>query len=71
MTRHEEGGEVLYQVRAIAEFLGLPEKAARHRVEAGEIPTVQIGRIVCARRSTLNAWLAEREAAAQSDHADV
>nr|USU32928.1 DNA-binding protein [Methylobacterium sp. OTU13CASTA1] len=60
-----EGGAVLYQVPAIAAFLGMPVKATRHRVEAGEIPTFRIGRTVCARRSTLTAWLAEREAEAQ------
>lgn len=56
--------DVLYQVSAIAAFLGMPEKAARHRIATGEIPTFKIGRSICARRSTLNAWIAEREATA-------
>lgn len=64
MASASDEADVLYQVRSIAAFLGMPEKAARHRIEAGEVPTFKIGRIVCARRSTLNAWLAECEAAA-------
>lgn len=60
----------LYGVAAIAKHLGMPEKSCRHRVEKGEIPTFKIGHIRCARRSTLNAWLSEREAAARAPRAD-
>ncbi|MER2249519.1 DNA-binding protein [Methylorubrum podarium] len=65
-----ENSDILYRVAAIAAFLGMPEKATRHRVEAGEIPTFRIGRTVCARRSTLNTWLAEREATGREGKAN-
>jgi hypothetical protein len=40
----------------------LTERQARRRIEAGLIPVFQLGGIVCARRSTLQAWLAALEA---------
>jgi hypothetical protein len=58
--------DVLYGVKAIAAFFGTPVKATRHRVEADEIPTFKMGRIVCARRSALSVWLAERQANTQA-----
>ncbi|WP_454917275.1 helix-turn-helix transcriptional regulator [Xanthobacter sediminis] len=64
-TPAPEESDLLYGVPAIAEFLGRTEKQARHRVEAGIIPTFKMpgARSVCARRSTLTAWLADLEAA--------
>lgn len=56
--------DLLYGVPAIAAFLGIRGRQAKHRVSTGEIPTFRIGESICARRSTLNTWLAEREAAA-------
>ncbi|AWI89233.1 DNA-binding protein [Methylobacterium sp. DM1] len=70
MKRDVDESDILYRVGAIATFLGMPVKAARHRVEAGEIPTFRIGRTVVARRSTLTAWLAEREAAGREGKAN-
>lgn len=59
--------DLLYGVPAIAAYLGLTEKQARHRIEAGSIPTFKMPgtRTVCARRSSLTAWLAELEASAK------
>ncbi len=54
--------DLLYRVSSIAAFLGLSVRVAAHQVYQGEIPTFKMGRIVCARRSTLLAWLAAREA---------
>lgn len=56
--------QVLYGVAAIATFLGIEEKACRHRVEAKQIPTFKIGRMICARPSSLRTWLAAKEAEA-------
>ena len=50
-------------MKAIAGFLQLPARAAQHRIDQGVIPTFRLGGSICARRSTLNAWLAEQEAA--------
>lgn len=52
---------------AIAKALGLSERQVRLHHEKRRIPTFKIGKTVCARRSTLNAWLASLEAAATSD----
>jgi hypothetical protein len=59
--------DLLYGAKAIAGFLGLPRRAAEHRIDAGLIPTFKMGGTICARRSTLNAWLAEAEARAQAE----
>lgn len=65
MEQAEERGDLLYGAAPIADFLGMTEKQARHRIERGQVPTFRIGGTVCARRSTLNAWLAEQEAKAK------
>jgi hypothetical protein len=64
MTSQSEPADFLYGAPAIAAFLGMTEKQARHRIEAKQIPTFKVGGTICARRSSLNAWIAEQEAAA-------
>jgi hypothetical protein len=64
MDDKQNTADLLSGARAIAEFLGIREKQIRHRIEAGLIPTFKLGGTICARRSTLNAWLAEVEALA-------
>lgn len=65
----QEGGidraDLLYGVPAIAEFLGLRVRQVRHLVEMGKLPTFKMGTTVCARRSTLKAWLEEQDRAAR------
>lgn len=56
-------GEMLYGTKAIAEFLGIRPRQALHLMEQGRLPHFHIGRVLCANRSTLRAWLAEQEAA--------
>lgn len=64
--------DLLYGVKAIAEHLGLDEKTARHRVDRKVIPTFKMGGTVCARRSTLDGWLADLErTGAGGDHDGV
>ena len=65
LQHQPEDSDLLYKVSAIARFLGMTEKQARHRVERGEIPSFKLFGSRCARRSTLTAWLAEQEAKAQ------
>lgn len=62
----ERDNDLLYGAPAIAAFLGLGERQARHLSDTGAIPTFKLpgNKIICARRSTLSAWLAEREAKA-------
>ena len=49
--------KLLYGVAAIAEYLGLAERQARHQIEKGRIPTFRIGLAICARPAKLDAWL--------------
>ncbi|WP_454917297.1 helix-turn-helix transcriptional regulator [Xanthobacter sediminis] len=58
-----ENQDLLYGVPAIAEFLNLKPAAVYHLAAKGTLPTFKIGAKVCARRSTLTAWLADQEAA--------
>ncbi len=51
--------KLLYGVAAIAEYLGLAERQARHQIEKGRIPTFKIGGKICARPTALDAWLEE------------
>lgn len=64
MEQVKEGGDLLYGAAPIAKYLGLTEKQARHRIDTGHIPSFRIGSTICARRSTLNQWLADQEAKA-------
>jgi len=63
LPSHPVSAGLLYGVPAIAAFLDMEEPQARHLCDNGTVPTFKIGRIVCARRSTIVAWLEEREAA--------
>ncbi len=56
-----EEGPVLYGAAAIARYLGLRERQARHLIEHGRLPAFKLGATVVARRRTLNAWLDELE----------
>ncbi len=55
--------DLLHGVAAIAKFLNLRERQARHHIAEGRIPTFTLGRRVCARKSSLLRWLDEQEAA--------
>ncbi len=54
--------DILHQYGEIGAFLRMTARQAQHRVLSGEIPHFKLGRIVCARKSTLLAWMAEQEA---------
>lgn len=62
--------DLLYGVKAIAAFLGLTDRQAQHRIDAGDIPTFRLGGVkrgtICARRSSLRTWLADLERQAQA-----
>ena len=62
--RSDNNADVLHGFDAIGRHLGMTGEAARQRVRREKIPVVRSGRRVWIRRSTLNAWLAEREAEA-------
>ena len=53
----DNAADLLSEVGAIAEFLGVKRRAAYHLVEQKRIPTFKIGKTVAARRSKLRAAL--------------
>lgn len=62
MVHNPSEPDLLRGVSAIAEHLGLGYRQAYHLHETGGLPTFKLGASVCARRSALNAWFAEKEA---------
>lgn len=54
-------GDLLYGVPAIAEFLGITERQARHRVATNQFPSFNIGKTICSRKSTMAAALDRME----------
>lgn len=64
MTQRPVAGAMLYGCRAIAAHLGVTKRQALRLVELGRLPVFREGRVICSTRPSLDAWLAEREAAA-------
>ncbi len=56
--------DILRGADAIATYLGFPRRAVYHAVAKGHLPHFRIGETVCARKSTLTAWIEAQEAAA-------
>ncbi len=56
--------EVLYGAAEIARALGLSRRVVYHRAAAEQIPTFKMGQTLCAKRSSLAAWLAACDAPA-------
>jgi excisionase family DNA binding protein len=53
--------DILKGSKAIAEWLGISERTIRFQVSNGRLPYFRVGQAICARKSTLNAWIAEQE----------
>lgn len=70
MTDDVSQADLLYGVKAIAAFLGLTDRQAQHRIDAGDLPTFRLGGkvrgTICARRTTLRSHLATLERQAQT-----
>lgn len=58
MEANRDLADLLYGVPAIAKYLGIRDRQARHSCETGRIPTFRIGSIICARKSDVDAWIA-------------
>lgn len=54
--------DLIEGVAAIAEHLGMKRRRVQYLHESGQMPTFLVGKVVCARRSTLTKWLAGLEA---------
>ncbi|WP_024898809.1 hypothetical protein [Brucella rhizosphaerae] len=66
MEQEKEGADLLYGAAPIANFLGITEKQARHRIDDGHIPVFRIGGTICSRKATLTQWLVDMEAKART-----
>ncbi len=65
---NEPDQDMLYGVPAIAQTFGWRLNHVYHLKAKHGLPTFKIGRVVCAKRSAIRAWIegiAEREAAKQ------
>lgn len=56
-----DDSDLLYGMPAIARHLNIRPRQAHHLKEKGGLPVFELGGVLCARRSTLNAWIVERE----------
>lgn len=61
-----DGADLLHGAVEIADFLGLNKRKAEYWIASTDVPVFKIGRAICARRSTLNQWLADQEAKART-----
>ncbi len=57
----DEHSELLHGVQDIAGFLGLTVRQVERHIAQSGLPVFRMGRTVCARRSSLDRWLAELE----------
>lgn len=57
--------DFLYGYPAIGLFLGLKARQVQHRVQSKQLPVFRQGRIPCATKSALRAWLAKQMQAAE------
>lgn len=64
MHMQPENTDLLYGVEAIRECLNMTAAQVYHLHAQNRLPTFKIGKKVCARRSALDRWLADIEAAA-------
>lgn len=58
--------DLLYGMPAIARHLNIRPRQAHHLKEKGGLPIFDLAGVLCARRSTLNAWIADRERTARA-----
>ncbi|KAA0576817.1 helix-turn-helix domain-containing protein [Azospirillum sp. Sh1] len=56
--------DILKGVKDIAKFTGLTERSVYHIAAAGRLPVFKLGATICARKSTILAWIQEQEAKA-------
>lgn len=60
--KDEAESDLLRGYQAIGQHLGMSARQAKHQAKLGTIPTFKMGRIVCARRSSLSSRFAQLEA---------
>jgi excisionase family DNA binding protein len=57
--------DILRGAAEIAAYMGFERRVVYHLASKGALPVFRMGEIVCARRSTLLAWVIQQEAASQ------
>ena len=69
-TDHEDlSDDLLSGAEAIAEFYGWKLRRTYYLLEQGQIPAFKVGKIWCARRSTLTAHIEKLESMASNTRA--
>ena len=58
--------DILKGASEIAEFLGFDRRSVYHAAANDNLPHFKMGSTVCARKSTLLAWIEEQEAKAKA-----
>jgi len=66
MEQDNDRADLLYGVPEIAAFMGRTPNTIYYLARSEDFPTFKIGGKVCARRSSINAWLAQLENRARS-----
>jgi len=59
----QQRADLCHGIKEIAAHIGLTERQAKHLHERRQLPTFKLGRNVCGRRSSLDEWLRQAEAA--------
>ena len=59
--------ELLESVAEIGVYLNRTPRRVHHLIDREGLPVFKLAGRICARRSTLDRWLAEREAAAMAE----
>jgi excisionase family DNA binding protein len=58
--------EQFWDIRRVAEYLGVTERTVYNRVRSGELPAVRVGRLWRVRPADIEAWLSRENSAADS-----
>ena len=58
--------DILQGASAIAAWTGFKTRTVYHLAATGALPTFKVGDLVCARKSTLDAWIAVQEQQARA-----
>jgi hypothetical protein len=53
--------DVLYGLATVARFAGISIEEAKQLIASSELPTFEIGTMVCGSKAELRAWRAKRE----------
>jgi hypothetical protein len=55
--------DLLHGAKAIADFLGIEERQARHQIDQGNIPVTRLGRLIIGSKQVLRRRFVPSEAA--------